>query len=249
MSTPTSDAVQTSTPPNHQPRTAIVCLPAGETADWFSASEYLDWHNLPAGTPNPIFPVRRRKILGWITRWSTKDLIGTIHRHGAVTHAAGGRRGRLDLNTLVHQTAAVANYRWKIWSHVVRYTQAATPISDFIAQHTTNPDKISHEEAIRRFETQPRVLAMLAYTGRTVSRINLDPYELEAYQAGEATYTALHWQQAVCGDLLMTEDGRLLQPVTPTLASKLKYLAEASEYLYRFNRHQHLIAVKIDEPI
>jgi hypothetical protein len=101
------------------------------------------------------------------------------------------------------------------------------------------------EEAVRRFEAQPRVLAMLAYNTHPVARHRRDPYELDAYQAGEATYTVVHWQHAIAADTLITDDGRLLQPASASLADRLRYLAEAGTYLRGLSRRHQLLAVKV----
>jgi hypothetical protein len=42
-------------------------MPADRDLDWFSASEILDWHKLPAGTPHTIFPVRRPHLVLGVT--------------------------------------------------------------------------------------------------------------------------------------------------------------------------------------
>jgi hypothetical protein len=226
-------------------RTVIVCIPPGAAIDWLSASEILDWHDLPAGTPHPMFPVRRRRILGWFTRWSAHNLVHAVRRFGAVTHAAGGRKSRLDLTAAVTRANAAAVHRWRTWAQVVRTTPVARTWGDFLAQHQANPTKVTVEEARRRFEEQPRVLAMLSYNSHPMSRIELDPYELDAYQAGEATYTVVHWQQAITGDAVVTDDGRLLEPASPSLADKLRYLAEAGAYLNKLRRSQQLLAVTV----
>lgn len=226
-------------------RTVIVCMPADTPIDWFSASEILDWHDLPAGTPRTMFPVRRSRIVGWVSRWSARHLVHVTRRFGAVMWAAGGRKSRLDLTAAVTQANAAAVYRWRTWAQVVRATPLARPWADFLAQHTANPGKVSLEEARRRFEEQPRVLAMLAYNTHPSSRGDLDPYELDAYQAGEATYTVVHWQQAITGDALVTDDGRLLEPASGSLADKLRYLAEAGAYLYRLRRSHQILAVTV----
>ncbi len=205
-------------------RTVVACMPTGEAIDWFSASEILDWHDLPAGTPQTIFPVRR---------------------FGAVTYAAGGRKSRLDLTAAVTYANHAALWRWRIWAQVVRTTPVAHPWGDFLAQHKANPGKVSLQEARRRFEEQPRVLAMLAYNSHPVARVDLDPYELDAYQAGEATYTAVHWQTAITGDALITDDGRLLQPASDALADRLRYLADASAYLHKLRRSHQILAVTV----
>lgn len=226
-------------------RTVIVCMPAGTTIDWFSASEILDWHNLPAGTPRTMFPVRRPRLTGWVSRWSARHLVQVTRRFGAVAWAAGGRKSRLDLTAAVTRAHAAAVYRWRTWHQVVRTTPPARPWGDFLAQHQANPDKVSLAEARRRFEEQPRVLAMLSYNTHPASRVELDPYELDTYQAGEATYTAVHWQQAITGDAVITDDGRLLEPASPSLADKLRFLAEAGAYLNKLHRSHQILAVTV----
>ncbi|WP_238015013.1 hypothetical protein KZZ52_33765 [Dactylosporangium sp. AC04546] len=226
-------------------RTVIICTPAGEAIDWFTASEVLDWHKLPTGTPLPQFPVRHRRIIGWFTRWSQRHLVRPERRFGAVTRTAGGRVGRLDLTAAVAAAHQVAAHRWRVWAQVVRTAPVARSWADFLAQHTKDPQKLSLDEARRRFEAQPRVLAMLAYNAHPNARAELDPYELDAYQAGEATYTAVHWQHAVTGDLVITDDGRLIEPASTSLADRLRFQAEAAAYVHKRGRKEHLIAVTI----
>jgi hypothetical protein len=226
-------------------RTVIVCLPAGSPIDWFSASEILDWHSLPTGTPHPFYPVRRRRVLGWLSRWSQRHLVAPVRRFGQVTHAAGGRRARLDLTAAAAAANQHAAHRWRTWTQVVAGTPPARPWADFHAQHQADPGKLSREEAVRRFEAQPRVLAMLAYNTHPVARWQLDPYELEAYQAGQATYAAVHWQQALAGDTMITDDGRLLEPASTSLADQLRYLTQAGAHLRKLTRRQQILAVQI----
>ncbi len=162
-----------------------------------------------------------------------------------MTYAAGGRKSRLDLTAAVTRANTAAVYRWRTWAAVVRTTPVAKTWGDFLAQHTANPTKVTVEEAKRRFEDQPRVLAMLSYNTHPMSRVELDPYELDAYQAGEATYAVVHWQQAITGDAVVTDDGRLLQPTSGSLADRLRYLAEAGAYLNRLRRSHQILAVTV----
>jgi hypothetical protein len=229
----------------NESRTVIICAPADKALDWFTASEILDWHHQPTGTPHVRYPVRRRTILSWITRWRTRHLITPVRHRGAITHAAGGRKHRLDLNAAITAANTEATHRWHAWAHVVRDTPTARPWADYLAQHSATPDKVTLENAKNRFEAQPRILAMLAHNCHPHARVQLDPCELEAYQAGETTYTTLYWQHAVLGDALITTDGRLLQPSSSTLASRLRYLTEAGAYLRGTDRSTQLLAVKI----
>jgi hypothetical protein len=105
-------------------RTVIVCMPADNPIDWFSASEILDWHNLPAGTPRTLFPVRRPRLIGWISRWSARHLVQVTRRFGAVGWAAGGRKSRLDLTAAVTRANTAAMIRWRTWAQVIRTTPA-----------------------------------------------------------------------------------------------------------------------------
>ena len=73
-----------------------------------------------------------------------------------------------------------------------------------------------------------------------------DPYELEAYQAGENTYAALHWRTALVGDALITAEGKLLQPSGPNLADRLRYLRDACAYVHGLRRHHYLCAVAVN---
>jgi hypothetical protein len=151
-------------------RTVIVCMPAGKPIDRFSTSKIRDWHHQPAGPPLPFFPVRRSRLLGWASRWSDHHLVHAVRRLGAVTHAAGGRRGRLDLTAAVVTANTQATARWRTWAQVVRDTPPARPWAEFLAAHTADPKTTSLEEAVRRFEAQPRVLAMPAYNAHPVAR-------------------------------------------------------------------------------
>ncbi|MDG4793641.1 hypothetical protein [Micromonospora sp. WMMD1082] len=226
-------------------RTVIVCMPADTTIDWFSASEILDWHNLPAGTPRTMYPVRRPRLIGWVSRWSARHLVQVTRRFGAVVWAAGGRKSRLDLTAAVTAANTAAVYRWRTWAQVVRNTAVAKTWGDYLAQHKANPTKVTLEEARRRFEEQPRVLAMLSFNSHPMSKVELNPYELDAYQAGEATYTVVHWQQAITGDAVVTDDGRLIEPASPSLADKLRFLAEAGAYLNKLRRSHQILAVTV----
>ena len=117
----------------------------------------------------------------------------------------------------------------------------ARPWEFFLAQHHADPKKVSREEARRRFESQQRVLAMLAYTGVHT----FDPYELAAYQSSEATYSGLHWRIALIGDALITTDGRLMEPASPSMADRFRFLNDACAYLRSLRSDARLCAVAI----
>ncbi|MFI9641400.1 hypothetical protein ACIG87_15270 [Micromonospora sp. NPDC051925] len=228
-------------------RTIIVTFPSGSDANWFTASEVIDHHLNTAGTPVRRFAVRHRRMIGWITRWFDTNLLDAVRRFGSVTRASGGRLSRLNLTATVTNANNEATARWRMWhQYIATTTPTARTWEDFQAQHQADPKKISIDEARRRFEQQPRVLAMIAMSAHPTATNTFDPYELDAYQAGEATYAALHWKTALVGDALITAEGQLLEPTSPSLADRLRYLQRATSYLHGMRSHQRLCAVAID---
>ncbi|MFC4071902.1 hypothetical protein [Actinoplanes subglobosus] len=225
--------------------TVIVCASPDEPFDWFTASEIVDTHDLPPGIPCPRYPVRRRRILGWFTRWSARHLISVVRRFGAVTLTAGGRKSRLDFTVAAGHAHRAAVARWRCWDQVVRGLPVARPWPYFLAQHQATPAKVPYREAVRRFEAQPRVLAMLAHNAHPARPVTLDPNELDAYQAGEGTYATLHWQRAITGDMVITADGRLLRPASGAVADRLHYLSQALAYLHRLPSGSQLLALRV----
>lgn len=225
--------------------TVIVALPQGTSADWLRITEILNWHGWPAFVPLLTFPILRRRILGWISRWSDRNLLDVVRQRGAVTHSAGGRVSRLDLGQLATKARNDAGTRWWAWNnHIARTTPNARTWEDFLAEHERDPKKLPLDEAHRRFEAQPRVLAMLAFNSYPAAPHSLDPDELSAFQAGEAVYVALHWHHAVVGDAMVTPDGILLKPATTALADRLRYLADAARVIASLAPDQHVVAVK-----
>ncbi|MGJ3224043.1 hypothetical protein ACQEUV_01470 [Micromonospora aurantiaca (nom. illeg.)] len=215
-----------------------VCFAPGEDADWFTASEKVNDLLHANGTPARRYHVRHRRLIGWLTRFLGYYLLDAARRFGAVTMAAGGRKGRLDLTGTAAKAAHHAALRWRAWNtHIAATTRPARPFEDYLAHHHADPTKVSLAEARRRFEQQPRVLAMLAH--------HLDPYELSLYQAGEATYAGLHWRIALIGDALITTDGRLLTPASDSVADRFRFLNEACAYLRGLRSSARLCAVAI----
>jgi hypothetical protein len=219
-----------------------VCFNPDDDADWFAASEKVNDLMNGNGTPARRFRVRHRRFIGWLTRFLGYYLLDAARTFGAITLAAGGRKSRLDLPGMSQLAANDAVARWRAWNmHINATTPAARVWEDFLAQHTNDPAKVSLAEARRRFEQQPRVLAMLAYAGGHV----FDPYELSLYQAGEATYAGLHWRTALIGDALITTDGRIMRPASESLADRFRFLNDACMYLRSLNDRARLCAVAI----
>lgn len=223
-------------------KVVTVCFAPGDDADWFAASEKVNDLLHANGTPARRYHVRHRKLIGWITRFFGYYLLDAARRFGAITLAAGGRKARLDLTGGAAKAANDAVARWRAWNtHIAATTRPARVWEDFLAQHHADPAKVTLTEARRRFEQQPRVLAMLAYSGGHT----FDPYELSLYQSNEATYAGLHWRVALIGDMLITTDGRLLQPTSDSIADRFRFLNEACAYLRSLKRTARLCAVAI----
>ena len=219
-----------------------VCFNPGDDADWFAASEKVNDLMDANGTPARRFRIRHRRLIGWLTRFFGYYLLDAARTFGAVTLAAGGRKSRLDLPGMSMIAANEATARWRAWHlHINVTTKPARIWEDFLAQHHADPDKVSLAEARRRFEQQPRVLAMLAHAGGYV----FDPYELSLYQAGEATYAGLYWRTALIGDALITTDNRIMRPASGSLADRFRFLNDACMYLRSLNDRARLCAVTI----
>ncbi|MFY1703043.1 hypothetical protein ACN28G_15070 [Micromonospora sp. WMMA1923] len=227
--------------PTHTPTAATVvtvCFAPGDDADWFAASEKVNDLMHANGTPARRYHVRHRRLIGWLTRFFGYYLLDAARRFGTVTLAAGGRKSRLDLTGTAATATHHAGLRWRAWNtHINATTKPARPWEDYLAQHHADPTKVTLNEARRRFEQQPRVLAMLAHS--------FDPYELSIYQAGEATYVGLHWRTALIGDALITTDGRLLTPASSSAADRFRFLNHACGYLRALRSDAHLCAVTI----
>ena len=213
--------------------TVILALPEDTALDWSHVSQILAFHGRPAAVPLTVFPVRHRRLTAWFGRWSSRHLLEPARRHGAVTTAAGGRLSRLNLQGLATAARTKASTRWWTWhTHIERTTPTARPWADFLAEHRRDPAKVTLTDARRRFEAQPRITAMLAYNSYPAAPHTLDPYEVDAYQGGEAVYVALHWQHALVGDALVHPDGRLLQPASESIPDRLRYLADAGRVVH-----------------
>lgn len=228
-------------------RTIIVAFASGVEANWFTASEVIDHHLKTAGSPVRRFAVRHGRMIGWITRWFDTNLLHVVRRFGSVARAAGGRLSRIDLTATVTAANNEAIARWRVWhQHIAKTTPSARTWEDFLALHKAEPKKISLDEARRRFEQQPRVLAMIAMSAHPTAAHTFDPYELDIYQAGEATYAALHWKTALVGDALITAEGQLLEPASPSMADRLRYLQDATRYVHGLRSNQSVCAVAIN---
>lgn len=225
-------------------RTVIVTIPAGQRATWLMVTQILQFVKLPACVPYTSLLVRHSRWLGWITCWFSMYLIDTVTQRGVVRRAAGGRRSRLDLEKQATWARNHAGQHWWAWNNLIaRTTPAARTWKQFQAD-VAKSKTLTMDKAREQFEAQPRIMAMLAYNSYPAVAFRFDIDELDEYQAGEAVFVALHWQQALTGDALVTPDGRLLEPASDTIADRLRYLDEATRIIHNLNPDQYIVAAK-----
>jgi hypothetical protein len=152
----------------------------------------------------------------------------------------------LDLRAAAATAHEAATARWRAWNaHIGGSTRRARPWEDYLPGHQSQPQPLSYAEARRRFDAQPRVLAMLAYNSYPRAPHNFEPDELADYQAGESVYVALHGPGELAGGGLITPDERFLHPSSPAVADRLRYLADASRVLRALSSRDQLITVLV----
>jgi hypothetical protein len=227
-------------------RTLIVCLPDDTTTSMLSAATVIGDHVDGPALLHPVFPVRHRRLVGWLTRWLTYFLIAPRRRRtGTIVRAAGGRKGRLDLAGAARTGFLTAAARWAYWQRVVAGTRPAAPWEHYLARHQATPERLSLHEARRRFLSQPRIQAMRIASAVPGARFQLDPYEVDAYQAGPHAYATRHQLAALAGDAMLTTTGEFLQPASGSFADVTDYLRKAAGHLHALGRRQQVIALTI----
>jgi hypothetical protein len=221
----------------------IVCLPADATADWFTSSMALADHLDGPAELATRFPVRHLPVIGWITCWIPHRLVGARRRRGVVTRAAGGRIGRLGLRLAGQAAWLEATARWTVRHHLTRGLPRARPWEDYQRRHHARPDRLSLHDARRMFLRQPAIAAMLAHNAVPGQRHQLDPDEVDAYQAGPQAYATRHMLTAVAGDAMLTADGQWLEPASEAFTDVIAYLQHAAGHLHRLPRRHHIVAM------
>jgi hypothetical protein len=232
-------------PTTARSRTIIVCLPTGTVGDMFAACTTLADHTEGPATLDPRYTVRRPRLTGWISRFLTTHLIAARRTGATVARTAGGRLGRLNL-LIATQTAYLdAAARWATWRSVTAGLDTPTPWRHHLARHQTHPVELPLDEVRRAFLAQPAIVAMLAHNAVPRQRLELNPYEVDAYSAGLQTYTTLHMLTAIAGHGMLTADGRFLQPASECVIDVLTYLKEAAGHLHSLPRRTQIVAVTI----
>ena len=232
--------------PTADPIHVVVVLPDHRPADPTNISSAIAPHVRSCYEPFPLYPLRGTR--SWRPRRQQfPDVWHVLRRPDGVPVAAGGRRAHLDLQALTATATWQARQRWHAWNtHVAAGTPRARDWESF---QTPRPERsrtsqpMSPDEARQRFETQPRVLTMLAVNAQHLLPFPLDPYELAAFQAGEHVYCTLAAHQAVVGQMLVPPHGPVHRPVTPALADRLRYLQAALDVVHRLHPDVHLVAL------
>jgi len=192
--------------------------------------------------PCPIYPLRRRGR--WARTCRSTQLLPVVRDRDGCPLTAGGKVGYLDLPGLAQAAHHAARLRWWTWkTQVARGSPRAREWESFLAWHRRSPRTLSMDEARRRFSAQSRVLVMTALNGLHGTPFRLDPYDLAAFQAGEAVYCTLAWQQALVGTALVTGDGELYRAASSSVADRLRYLRSALDVVHALPPDGYLVAV------
>jgi hypothetical protein len=202
-----------------------------------SASWPPDCCTAVAGTPVSYLWAR-----SGIKPWQRRHLYGIRRTQHAPTLCAGGPIRWLDLDGMRDAAAFAAGIRHHQWTNAVRGTRPATPWHQIRTAQPGTPT-VAIAAAWRRYTHQPRIVAMRAFTAAHLTGPVLDQEEIEMYQAGLVAYQQYHAMRAICGDAMVTADGRRLQPRSDSFADRITYLHHAMRLLHALPSRQHLLAV------
>jgi hypothetical protein len=218
-------------------RLMIVCVPDTMPVSMLTSSWPIDHGNCVAGTLVSYLRVR-----SGVKPWQRRHLIGVRRSRRAPVLCAGGPIRWLELDGMRDAAAFAAGVRHHQWTHVVRGTKPAMPWHQIRAAQPGTLS-VAMAAAWRRYAHQPRIVAMRAFTAAHIAGPVLDPDEVEMYQAGPVAYQQYHAMRAICGDAILTTDGRLLQPRSDSFADRITYLHHAIRLVHALPSRQRLLAV------
>jgi hypothetical protein len=187
-------------------------------------------------------PVSYLWVRSGVKPWQRRHLIGVGHSRHTPVLCAGGPIRWLDLDGMRDAAAFAAGVRHHQWTHVVRGTRQATPWHQIRTAPPGTPS-VAMAAAWRRYTHQPRIVAMRAFTAAHLAGPVLDPDEVEMYQAGLVAYQQYHAMRAICGDAILTTNGRLLHPRGDSLADRITYLHHAMRLLHALPNRRRLLAI------
>ena len=218
-------------------RLMIVCVPDTMPVSILTSSWPTGHGNCIAGTPVTYLWAR-----SGVKPWQRRHLIGVHRARHTVTVCAGGPIRWLHLDGMRAAAAFAAGIRHHQWTNAVRGTRPATPWHQIRAAQSGAPS-VAMAAAWRRYTNQPRIVAMRAFTAAYIAGPVLDPDEIEMYQAGPVAYQQYHAMRAICGDAILTTDGRRLEPRSDSFADRITYLHHAMRLLHALPNRQRLLAV------
>lgn len=218
-------------------RTMIVCLPDGLPPQALRGTR-LDRHFGVSGTLAALF-------------WASKALHRWQHRHmfdlrkGRPAYCAGGPVSLLDLDGVRHAAGFGAGVRHTQWQHVVHGTPRANAWHVFQARYFSEPAKYPLARAEAEFWQQPRVSAMRLHNMNRPPAGQLPIEHLEMFEAGSATYQHYAAASTVCGDAMLTADGRIIAPAGDALSYRITYLDQATRHLGTIAPGEKLLAIAV----
>lgn len=232
-----STAPASTAPPAPTVNVMIICVPDGVPAEVLHGRQLHKSFGV-AGALSPRF---------WATpgmwMWQRSQLVAP--RKGQPVYCAGGPARLLDLAGMRHAASVGAGVRHQQWSRVVHGTRPAMPWPQLLQQHLADPDELSLEDAIVRYNNQPRVIAMRMHNAVTYNAGRLDLRELEMFQAGPMAYQHYSATTALAADCVITADGTRLAPISDAFAHRVTYLEQAHHYLNSIDEDQRLLAVTL----
>ncbi len=175
--------------------------------------------------------------------WHRQHMV--LLRKGRPAYCAGGPVWLLDLDGLRHAAGIGAGLRHQVFTAATRGTRPAWPWHAYQAKHEQNPDRYSLADAQRDFHAQPRITAMRMHNAVNPTAGHLDPAEVEMYQAGQMAYQHYSAASMLCGDAILTDDGRRLAPASDALTDRTTYIDQALRTLALLDDEQRLIAVTL----
>ena len=175
--------------------------------------------------------------------WDRQKMV--LLRKGSPAYCAGGPVRLLDLTGLRQAAGIGAGIRHEIFTAATRGTRPAYPWHLYAAKHDKYGDRYPLADAQRDFWEQPRISAMRMHNTMNPTAGHLDPSEVAMYQAGQVAYQHYSAATALCGDAILTDDGRRFAPASDTLADRTTYIAQAMRVLDILGPTQRLIAVSL----
>jgi hypothetical protein len=224
-------------PPTATIRTMIVLLPDALGNEPLTAHT-LDRHFGVHGVLQARYWASAR-----LRMWQRQQMV--LLRKGTPAYCAGGPRRLLDLDGLRYAAGIGAGLRHQVFTAATRGTRPAYPWHAYQGKHDQYGDRYSLTDAERDFFAQPRITAMRMHNAVNPTAGHLDPTEVEMYQAGQMAYQHYSAATILCGDAILTDDGRRLAPASDALADRTTYIEQAMRLLDTLDDEQRLIAVTL----